>query len=275
MRRQKLTDRRPAFYEDPERPGQARHRRCLMRARIHPEQTGLRPSDGPCWICDGIASAYLQCDEARADVRRLVGLATALQRLSKRAFKLAEEVRAETALGYVKRTHIERNHPAVLRAFRSALDEARRQAQIPGSPAPGWRWRPEQAGGFDANRWLKSDPTSKETVCLQVITRDAGVLSVKSRAVQAAAARDAKRLQSLYGMGPDELAHTLASEHKASTHALAEEVVARQTARRPLTERDRQRARALAQRWRTRACRRRARPASRERALTVRAANPT
>lgn len=253
-----LKQRRANFYQDPERPGQARHQQCLARAGINPVKLGYPISEGPCWVCESIAEEHRSFLKLIARVQNQREIAGHLKHLCLMSFRLAKAVRCATGMGRVPRHILEMEHEKDLSTFRRALVTAKERAQDPGGNGTSWHRaeEPPESGTYrHPGPYLNSDPTAREYVSIIEIEHKAGILSVLSRIFQADADCHAAKGRTLYGKDPEELLMTRINQLKASPLALAEVVVsvARPVTR--LTDPEKQRAEALAQRLRTRACR--------------------
>lgn len=251
--------RRPSFYLDPENPGQARHFLCFTRAGIHPAARGYLPSEGPCWVCAAIAMEYTRYSRLLASIEAKIELAESLERFSEACFELSKEVMRATGTGRVERRVIESEaHAGILRRFKESLATAKKKAQEPGEPETSWyraEMPPESGTLVSPARFLTSDPTERSYVSLYEIGARGGGLSVLSRGFLEDAKAQAARAQITHGKDPDDLAMLLAGHLKASPQALAEVIVTDDRPHGRLSDEDCRKADALAQRWRTRACR--------------------
>lgn len=251
--------RRAAFYQDPERPGQARHYQCLTRAGVNPVRLGYLASEGPCWVCETIAEEHRRYQDLLVSIEKKFALADALLRLSDACFALAKDVRCATGMGRVERWVIESEaHAEVLSFFRAALADARSRAHQSCETVVVWyraEMPPESGTFISPARFLVSDPTQRAFVSIMEVEARAGSLAVLSRGFSEDAKSQAARAQVALGKDPDDLALILASQLKASLQALAEVIISFARPLGRLTEEDRRKAEALAQRWRTRACR--------------------
>ena len=253
-----LRHRRTDFYQDPERPGQARHYRCLMKAGINPVRLGYPTSEGPCWVCEAIAKEYRLFQELLARVQNLREIAGHLHNLCLVAFKLTMAVRCSTGMGRIPRAIIESEHPNELSFFRRALETARNRARVPSRSDTVWyrAESPPESGTFRSpGHYLNSDPTSRECVSISEIEHRAGIYAGISRIFLTDAEWHAAKGEKTYGKDPEELLLKLASQLKASPLALAEVVVVFPRPFSRLTDAETRRAESLAQRLRTGACR--------------------
>lgn len=258
MSKYTLRQRRANFYQDPERPGEARHQQCLARAGINPVKLGYPISEGPCWVCESIAEEHRNFLKLIVRVQNQREIAGHLKHLCLVAFKLTVAVRCSTGMGRVPRHILEVGHEKELSTYRRALITARERAQDPSHQGTSWHRAedPPESGTYQhPGPYLSSDLTDKEWVSIRELEHRAGILSMLSGIFQRDADWHAAKGRALYGKDPEELLMTRISQLKASPLALAEVVV---TLSRPfarLTDPEIRRAEALAQRLRTRACR--------------------